>query len=177
MARKTGLWLIPVLLMLAGCAQTKIWTSRPTVQTSDSQHYRIQLEPNKDINNFFVWFRLSVVNKTDKNLEIDWNKTRYLFNGRSMGVFVFEGINPDDVKNMTVAPEVIPAGATFSKQIAPFRLVAWTPLRDQSVPIGQNRINPGLIPAGENGIFLVVRQNGETLHETITVLIEESTVQ
>ncbi|MFC1515924.1 hypothetical protein ACFL7E_04100 [Thermodesulfobacteriota bacterium] len=177
MLRKTGLFIIPFLLMLAGCAQTIIWTSNPAVQTSDSQHFQIQLEPIKDINNFYVWFRLSVINKTDKDLEIDWNKTRYLFNGRTMGVFVFEGINPEDVKNMTISPEVIPGGTTFSKEIAPFKLVAWAPLRDQSVPIGKNRINPGLIPAGENGIYLVARQNGETLHESITVRIEESMAQ
>jgi len=163
--------------MLTGCAQTKIWTSKPGIQTSDSQHYRIQLEPIKDINNFFVWFRLSVINKTDKNLEIDWNQTRYLYNGRTVGVFVFEGINPEDVKNRTIPPEAVPGKTTFSKQIAPFKLVAWTPLRDQSVAIGKSRINPGLIPAGKNGIYLVVRQNGETLHETITVVIEEAVVQ
>ena len=173
MARKAGLYIIPFLLMLTGCAQTKIWTSKPGIQTADSQYCHIELEPMKDINNFFVWFRLSMINKTDKNLEIDWNKTRYLHNGRNLGVFVFEGINPENVKNMTVPPEVVPGGSTFSKQIAPFRLVAWAPLRDQSVAIGTNRINPGLIPAGESGIYLVVRQNGETLHETVTVVIEE----
>ena len=172
MAKRAVLFIILLLLMLTGCAQKKIWTSRPGVQTADSQYCKIQFKPLKENNTFFVWFRLTVTNETGRGIEIDWNKTRYIYNGRNMGVFVFEGINPEDVKNLTIPPEIVPGGQTFSRDIAPFKLVAWAPIRDRSVAIGKSRITPGLIPAGENGIYLVIRQDGQEVREKIEVNIE-----
>jgi hypothetical protein len=150
---------------------TKTWTSSPVNQTFQNQYYEAQFEPLKKNNNFFEMFRLTVINKSDKNLEIDWNKTRYLYNSHIRGGFVFRGIKPEDIKNLTIPSDIVPAGKTFSKEIAPAKLVAWSPYRDRSVGKNESGISYGIIPDGENGIYLVVRYNGREMREQITLTI------
>ncbi len=164
------------LFMAAGCVTTKkIWTSQPEVQKAASPSYEARLEPITQGHNFFVMFKLEITNNTDKNLEIDWNQTRYLYNGHSHGVFVFKGIDPKSVKN-AIPPDIIPPGVTFSKEIAPLKLVAWAPIKDKSVKAGQRGISPGVLPVGQNGIRLVVIQDGKESMENMTVKIAEKEV-
>jgi len=119
-------------------------------------------------------FRLTVTNRTDKNLEIDWNKTRYVYNGSSRGVFVFKGIKPEDIKNLTIPSDIIPARSTLSKEISPYKLIARAPVRESGSERG---IYPGLLPKGENGIRLLVRQNGKEIAEKMTVNIVDKEVR
>ena len=119
------------LILGAGCATSKIWISSPVTQTAGNPHYEAKIEPLKGGNKFFVLFRLVVTNRTDKNLEVDWNKTRYIYNGRTNGVFVFEGIRPEDIKNLTIPADSIVKGHIFSKVISPFKLIACAPIKDR----------------------------------------------
>lgn len=163
------------LTMGTGCgAKQKVWISNPTIQGAGNHYYKAQLEPLTRGNKFFVVFCLGVTNKTDKNLEIDWNKTRYVHNGRTRGVFVFKGIKPEDIRNLTIPPDIIPARGTFSKEISPFELLARAPLREKN---SEKSIYPGLLPTGENGILLVVRLNGKEIIEKMTLNIEEREIQ
>jgi len=159
------------MIIVLGCVPTKIWTSHPEIQSSGNKYYDVQFEPLKKDNNFFVIFLLTVSNKSDKDLEIDWNQTRYIFNGKLYGGFAFEGIRPEDVKNSTIPSAVIPKGSRFSKEIAPLKLMAFVPLRDNSVGPDKSGISPGPLPAGGNGIYLVIRQNGQLVREKITLNI------
>ena len=84
---------------------------------------------------------------------------------------MFRGIKPEDIKNLTIPSDIVPAGKTFSKEIAPAKLVAWAPYRDRSVGKNESGISPGIIPDGENGINLVVRYNGKEVREQITLTI------
>jgi hypothetical protein len=166
------------LTMGTGCAPAKkIWISSPAIQNAGNDYYDAKLEPLTKAHDFFVSFLLSITNKTDKNLEIDWNKTRYILRGRSYGVFVFKGINPEDIKNATIAPDVISAGKTFSRVISPYKLLARAPIRDRGKTASEAGIHPGILPNGENGILLVVRQNGKEIVEKMMVIIEEKKVQ
>ena len=158
-----------------GCAPTLVAGSSPQIQAAENAYYNVQFEPMKNGYNFFAGFRLEVTNKTRKDLHIDWNKTRYLYNGRDEGVFVFKGIRPEDIKNSTIPPDIIPAGQSFSKRISPYRLLARAPLTRQDKNAGE--ISSGPIPNGENGIVLFVRQNGNSIQETLTVKITETAVQ
>lgn len=170
--------MIGFALMLAiGCVPTKVWIGSPTIQTAGNQYYVTQLEPLTMGHKFFVSFRLTVTNKTDKNLEIDWNKTRYVHNGRTRGVFVFKGIIPKDIKNLTIPSDTIPAENTYSKVISPYECLARAPIRDSSKGISKPGISAGIIPTGENGILLVVRQKGEEVVEKLTSNIQEKEVQ
>jgi len=145
-----------------------IWTSKPEFQTIGNTYYEAKIAPLRNGHNFFVTFRIDVANKTDKDLKIDWNKTRYIHNGRMRGVFVFKGINPKDIKNLTIPADIVPAGTKFSKVVAPYTLLALSPLRSREAEAG---ISPGILPAGENGARLVVSQNGKEIVETVTVII------
>jgi hypothetical protein len=170
--RKIEWCIVFLLVCLIGCAPTKTWTSNPEVQTTGNQYYKAELEPVKKDNAFFEMFRLTVENKTDNNLEIDWNKTRYIFNGHARGVFVFKGIDPEDIKNLTIPADIVPPGAKFSKEIAPAKLVAFTPLKDRSVGADKSGFSPGVIPDGKNGIYLVIRTPEQEMRVNITLNIE-----
>jgi hypothetical protein len=174
MTKNVGLSIFVLLFVFTGCASTpaKSWTSTPAIQNLENQYYEAQMEPLKRDHKFYVVFRLTVTNKTDKSLEIDWNKTRYSHNGRNGGGFVFKGIDPEKVKNFTIPPDVVSAGATFSKEIMPYKLLARAPIRDQTVGAEESSISPGILPAGKNGIYLVVRQNGKEVRTKIEVNIE-----
>ena len=159
----------------AGCAPTLISVSAPEIQTAENSYYTAQFEPLAEEKNYFDSFRLKVVNKTRENLEIDWNKTRYLYNGRDTGVFVFKGIEPVNIRNLTIPPDVIPAGQTFTKEISPLKLLARAPLTSRSANAG--KITTGPIPTGESGIFLFIRQGDKTIDEKMAVKITRKEVQ
>lgn len=164
-----------MLIVGTGCAPTLIASSTPKVQTADNSYYNVRFEPLKDGYNFFAGFHLEVINKTRNDLKIDWNKTRYLYNGQDGGVFVFRGILPEEIKNSTIPSDIIPAGQSFSKRISPYRLLARAPLARNEKNAGE--ISSGPIPNGENGILLFIIQNGNTIQEKLTVKITETAVQ
>ena len=154
-----------------GCVQSEVWVSSPVVQSTGNQYYEAQLEPLSNGHKFFVSFRLTVTNKTDQNLELDWNKTVYIHNGLTRGGFVFRGIKPEDIKESTIPADTILGGHTFSKLISPYKLLARAPLRDPRIEATESSIYPGILPAGENGMVLVIRLNGKEVVEKITLTI------
>jgi len=164
--------LLLATLYTPACTKNKIWQSVPVQQTISSRSYDVDFEPLKKDTDFFNWFRLTVKNKTASDMEIDWNQTRYIHNGKGAGPFVFAGIVPASVKTATIPGAVIPAGQSFSREIVPFRLIAFTPLREQSIDPEDHNIVAGLIPEGENGIFLVIRQDGKHARIRLSVTIE-----
>jgi hypothetical protein len=168
-----------LLFVLSGCTPMpmKTWTSSPVNQTAQNPYYEVQFEPLKQNNNFFEIFRITVENKTDNNLEIDWNKTRYIFNGRARGVFVFKGINPEDIKNLTIPADTVPPGTKFSKEISPAKLVAFAPIRDRTDSAAKSGFSPGVIPEGENGIYLVIRTFEQEMRDNITLNIESKEIR
>jgi hypothetical protein len=163
-----NLSLASFLLVIAACAPTKIWTSDPSVQIAENPYYHTKFEPMKNGNNYFNSFRLVITNKSDKDLTIDWNKTRYLYNNKAYGRFVFAGVNEKNVHNLP--PEIVPTGGTLTKVISPLKMVAWKPLQARHVDTpGFSR---GPIPEGKNGIFLVVSRDRQEIREKITLNIE-----
>ena len=76
-----------VLLSLSACvtAKTNTWSSRPSTQQVQNADFSAQLTPLKRDKEPFVSFRLFIENKTDQDLKIDWNQTRYLVNGKAYG--------------------------------------------------------------------------------------------
>ena len=160
-----------ISLALTGCVTTKtLWTSTPVSQTAENKYYEATITPIKSDNKFYVSFRLDVVNKHSENLEIDWNRTKYIQNGHTNGTFVFKGINPEDIKKSTVPNEIIPGASKFEKVISPYKMVAYAPIRAN---VKGNRIMPGILPDGENGVHLVVRQGDKEITEKLTVVIGE----
>lgn len=172
---KTGWWRgLLVLTMLTACAPTKAardWVSAPPVQTGETHTFDVRFEPLKKDKRFFISFRLDIRNKTDRDLTIDWNKTHYLHNGRANGVFVFQGIDPETIKH-AIPPDTIAPGTTFSREIFPAHLVAFTPMREEVLDKEGKGLFPGPIPAGKNAIHLVVGQNGKEIVQELSVEIK-----
>jgi hypothetical protein len=164
-----------MVTMHTGCAPTLVSISTPEMQIVENSYYAAQFEPLSEGKNYFDSFRLKIINKTQKNLEIDWNKTRYLYNGHDIGVFVFKGIKPENIKSLTIPPDIIPSGQSFTKDITPLKLLAREPITGKSIKAG--KITSGPIPTGKNGIFLFVRQNVNMIIEKITVKITEQKIQ
>jgi hypothetical protein len=171
---KIKIWRILLLIiLLTACAPTKKirnWVSSPSVQKGGNISFEASFEPLKGDKKFFVSFRLSVRNKTDKGLKIDWNKTRYIYKGQPYGGFVFYGIDPATIKD-SIPPDLIAPGKLFSKEIFPTNLVAFTPIRQQVLDKKGKGIYPGPIPAGENGIYLVILQGEQEIVEKIVLNI------
>lgn len=163
------------LTMITGCAPTLVSISNPKIQTIENSYYSAQFEPLSEGKNFFDAFRLSINNKTSNDLQIDWTKTRYLYNGHDLGIFVFKGIQPKDIKNLTIPPDIIQSGQSFSKKISPLKLIAREPLPGKGRDAG--KITFGLIPNGKNGILLFIKQNDTPIKEEMAVKITEKTLQ
>jgi len=174
MIKQTALSVIVLLFVASGCTKTRVWTSTPQVSELGSSYCKVLFEPLTKEHTFYVLFRLEVANKTKKDLRIDWNKTRYLLNGRSHGGFVFEGIDPQNISKLTIPDDIVPAGEKFSKEIAPYTMLARAPLRIKERSEGEEAIKPGPLPAGENGILLVIHQDGQEISDKVTVKIEVS---
>ena len=119
-----------VLLFLVACIPSKTWISNPATQQVRNFDFSAQLTPLKREKEHFVSFRLSINNKTGQSLKIDWNKTRYLCNGKSYGPVVFPGIDPATIKK-SIPPDIIPAGGSFDKEVFPLKLVAFAPMREE----------------------------------------------
>jgi hypothetical protein len=156
------------LTTASGCAPTIVSVSEPPIQISINPHFHAQFEPLDQGQDSFVAFRLTVTNETTEPLEIDWNQTRYLFNGNPNGIFVFKDIDPEAVKSRTIAPDTIPPQGILTRTIAPQKLMIDAPLADHQKP-GQSAFSGGPIPVGQSGIFLVVKQGDTNITETLTV--------
>ena len=171
---KTGT-VVLMAFFLAACmtAETKSWTSTPQTRQVQNADFSAQLTPLKRDKANFVSFRLLIDNKTNQPLKIDWNKTRYLCDGKSYGPVVFPGIDPATIKE-SIPPAVIPAGATFSREIFPLKLVAFAPMREQILDGEGRGLYPGPLPQGENTIDLVIYQRERQIRQRITVDIRQN---
>ena len=149
-----------------------VWVAEPEFAEVDHPRCTVRIEPQKMDAPFFASFILTLTNKSGDDLEIDWNESRYLFNGSPQGVLVFEGIDPEAVRQGSVAPQIVPPGDRFSRQLMPLRLIAWTPLSEKTAR--RRGIAPGMLPSGENGIHLVVRQANERLTFPLAVRISHN---
>ena len=167
------LCLILNVMLIIGCATSPSWVSHPAIQITDKAAFKVQLEPLARDKNYFVAFRLTVFNKTAKPLAIDWNKTRYVHNDRNNGGFVFKGIDPQLMKKAALPVEIIPAGETLTKELIPYKLLARGPIRDKKSKVGWHGIIPGIIPAGQNGVRLVMRCDDQAVRFKINVTMKK----
>ena len=165
-----GIIFICLALAVTGCAAVEVYSSNPAVQKMSNDYFNVELEPQlQEGQNFFTFFRFVLTNKTKKDLHVDWENTFYLFNGRRSGRFLWEGVDWDALKQIKNQPLVpVAAGDTVTAVIFPKSLVG----RSRITTTTGLRYTRGPLPAGENGIFLVVKQNGREIREKIVVKIE-----
>ncbi len=171
MIKNVALILILLQIVFTGCAPTKLWISQPASQTLSNKYYDAEFEPLKNGKNYFNAFRLVITNNTGKDFTIDWNKTRYLYKDKAYGTFVFAGVNEKNIRNLP--PDIVPAGGTLTKVISPLKMLAWKPLKTRHD--STSAFSRGPIPEGENGIYLVVKQNEQEIRKKITLTVQIKT--
>jgi len=147
----------------------EIYSSKPEIQRVSNDYFTAELEPQlKEGQGVFSTFRFVLTNKTDQELSLDWENSYYLFNGRRNGLFLWEGVTWDSLKEIRSQPLVLVApGSTFTKVIFPTALVG----RASIMIKGGVQYTQGALPEGENGIALVVRQDGKVISEKMIVAI------
>ena len=106
-------------------------------------------------------YQLIVYNKSKDDIEIDWNKTSFIRDGRIDGNFMFEGIKYID-RNNPKNPTIVMSETNQSIRIYPNNLVYFSSGR-----YGGWRNND--IPDGENGIYLVFTQGKKEFREKLLI--------
>jgi len=165
-----GIIFIWLALTVTGCAAVEVYSSSPAVQKMSNNYFNVELEPqHQEGQNFFTSFRFVLTNKTKKDLHVDWENTFYLVNGRRSGRFLWEGVDWEALKKIRNQPLVpVAAGDTVTAVVFPKSLAG----RSKIGTTTGLRYTRGPLPAGENGMFLVVRQNGREIRKKIVVKIE-----
>lgn len=159
--------------VVAGCAGLGLpmperWLSTPATATVENAAFTASITPRCHGLGCEA-FAFTLVNKTDKNLELDWNKTLFVTGGQTSGGFMFEGIVYRDRNNQKSA-DVIFAKGTLTKTIWPNNLVSFSAGR-------YGGWDHGSMPRGENGAYLTVVLDGKELHEKLVVALTTASKQ
>ncbi len=174
---RTSIIVLAVLLtVLFGCAPVPVqrWHSEPSSQSASGQDLKVTIEPVKEGNPYYSAFLLTIENKTGDNMQIDWNATRYLHQGKDLGVFIFKGVGAENIKG-NIAPDNLAPGSTFTRLIFPLRTIAFLP-GEQKTKQDQLGFMAGVLPAGENGILLVINHEGRPISQRLSVRLRAETV-
>ena len=104
-------------------------------------------------------FSLKVLNKTNKIIEVVWNKTYFLLNGNANGCFMFEGVMYKD-RNNPIHNDIVFENTTLTRIILPNNLVT-------NMPSWLHKE----IPLGEVGIYITVKVEEIEISEKASVKI------
>ena len=161
--RKTTLLLVffSCFIVVAGCASPKYsWRSEPNMQEASNEYYAATISPIY-IFNGYKGFMLYIHNNSTDDLEVSWEDTFYMYNGKKMGGFISKEMRSGD-KLKTPA---IVSGTLFSIEIFPREL------SEYSTTFGSTVYKP--MQPGENGVFLTVKVAGKEISETLTLKFSE----
>jgi len=153
-----------IVFLVASCSRGPwVIKSYPPVQKIDNSLYTIQLTPSEVDRYSYTAFDLTIKNKTDKDIELEWDRTYYLQSGQTNGGFMFEGIIERD-RNNPKPPDIIMAQTIFSKTIYPNFLTVY-----RVTPAGTIIWRHDSFTNGENGIYLSLKVKGKEIREKLTV--------
>ena len=163
-----------LLSIIASGGPKYTWRSDPFVRNVTNEFFDASIRPEcgYDYNieeSSCKGFMITITNKTDKDLELIWDKTYYMDNGRTSGRFMFEGIVYSE-RNNPKPPDMIFAKNTFTQTIYPNNLVhfqggkfaKW--LHDS-------------MSSGEQGVYLTVKVGNNELHEKLVLNLYQETVK
>jgi hypothetical protein len=157
-------WITAVTLVsLVGCAGTLAppahWKSVPDIVVIENRQFRVQLKPVWGSHGGCEAFVLGVVNKTNKSIKVNWNKTLYFSGDQTSGGFMFEGVVYKE-RNNPKPPDVVPGNASMTKTIWPNKLVYYVPIRGW-----RNEA----MPEGDNGAYVSLSIDGKEVIERLVV--------
>lgn len=150
------------LALIVGCASSYI--VKPVKQVDDNKYFGASIEPTMpSMVAGYGAFILTVQNKTDKDIEIDWNKTSFIDEGQANGTFMYSGIIYKD-RNNPKSPDPVFAKGTFVKTIYPNNYV----VLNQGSGWGHRGFGTGV-----KGVYLVIKVGDEYLKEQILIDIRK----
>jgi hypothetical protein len=152
------------LISLAGCAGTlpppAQWKIEPDIVMVENVQFRAHLKPVCDKHGGCEAFVLRIINKTDKNIKVNWNKTLYISGGHTSGGFMFKGVVYKDRNNPK--PDVVLGNATLTKTIWPNNLAHYVTGRE-----GGWRHEA--MPQGENGAYVSLSIDDKEVSERLVI--------
>ena len=176
MSKKIIWGAIVISMIMVGCAGEQIYHSNPSMQTVNTSHYEVKLEPLRaEGYNYYNQFSFSFANKTNRDLVIDWSETYYLQNGKRYGNFGWVGLTFEELRGIKEEPDLTVApGQSRTNVLFPLNLVGW---REEGVRLKaatpEAGFTYGVIPAGENGMSIAVLKDGEVLRKRVLVTITQ----
>lgn len=167
--RELSMCLVAALLSVSCATPARyLVKSDPPIVQESNEYFETSLKPRCGSSGC-DGFRLTIQNKTDKNLEVNWNKTVYINHGQTSGGFMFEGVVYRD-RNNPKAPDIVFGNGTFSKTIWPNNLVEYT-----SGKYG-GWSNEDM-PSGENGVYLTVNIDGKEISQKLVTSISVTRIE
>lgn len=158
---------VTVVTTLAACAGLNLappeWSSAPEVAKAGNESVSMELRVKPD------WpgpkaFTLTVVNATDRNVELNWNKTLYVREGQTSGGFMFEGIVYAE-RNNSKPPDIIFPRSALTKTIWPTTLTSYQPGRHWG---WHNEV----MSVGMNGAYVTVVVDGKEVGERLELRLK-----
>lgn len=96
-------------------------------------------------------FSLEMQNKTDKPVEIDWNRSFYTQNGQTNGGLMTEGVVVSQ-RNMLRAPDVILPNGKYLKTVWPNNFT------QLNIGLASAEWINQMLPEGTQGVFITLKQ-------------------
>lgn len=159
--KKSFVILCVVVFLCAGCASSTHYdfNFEESKSTAKTKYYEAKISIRSTGGLYPMnSYKLDITNLSDKDIEIDWNKTQFIVNGQTHGGFMFEGIRyvaREDVKN----PSFILAKSSFSKFIYPNYLVSYY------LQSWWNKT----IPDGETGVLVTLKIGNKEVREKLFI--------
>jgi hypothetical protein len=179
--------LLFVLLLTAGCAgplqsstpktgmPAEVYISQPEVMKASNDTFDVNIKPIKVKKPYYVGFQLTVRNKSSNVLFIDWNRTRFIHDGKEQGKFIFKKVHPGDGKK-GFSMEPIPGGALLSKPIYPVKTVDFISKQNVSKQESLN-FSPGILPVGINAAVLAIAQGERQWRQAMTFKLDKTRIK
>lgn len=170
-----------IFLNSFSCVSTSIPTP-PHVETVYSENDHMKLgatlasyewcshNPNSGFSTKYQYayngINIYLENKTDKTIEIDWNKSAYLNRGETNGGFMYDGVKYSEREQINRRPDFVMPKKNFSKIIYPNKLVDYVPPYNGQGGGWTNKC----IPLGSmHGVLLVYKIDGKEYYIEVNI--------
>ena len=134
-------------ILFTGCARYTYNTTHPTTQLKHTKEINATIDVDRNRRGLI----LTIHNNTDEDLELNWNKTVFIEDGKTAGKFMFNGV-VFSKRNETKANDIIFAGGNFEKNIYPNSKVYLIKGWGHSI-IGYGVVGASLYIESESGNF------------------------
>lgn len=161
--------LFALLLLNVGCLGNRYTTQiTPHSPSASNDVFEASLRATtggKSFRNSPNAILLEVKNLTDRDLQIDWGKTLFIYKGSTYGTFMFDGIKYIDCDKPKPS-DMIFANSQFSKTLYPCALTEFSRSWWN---------NP--LPEGQQGIYLTILDGDTAVSEKIFFTLTRVPIQ